>query len=146
MTHVYAPTYQAVKTAQILDAHPLEGVAFVEAQVKLAEVAYDAYERIRTAASRFPAPDGLPDNEAMSVRVAQVAMALYQDHVDTGSKVAATPNHLAYVLPKLAAAVLVDEMLLQQLPMLEGDTKAAAEQNQALGREYIMTLVGEILK
>lgn len=146
MTHVYAPTYQAVKTAQVLESRALEGDAFVEAQIKLATVSFDAYERIRLAAAQLPAPTELTTKEAMVVRVAELALAMYDDHADTGAKVAALPDYLAHVLQKLASAVFVDEMLLEQLPTLEGETKLAAEQCCALGREYIMTLIGEILK
>jgi hypothetical protein len=142
---VYAPTFQAVKTAQVLVNHAFEGPAFVEAQVKLAEVAFGAYERIRAAAAKMPADGDLSSKEAMAVNVVRVALSLHDAHVDTGSKVAALPDYLASVLQKLASAVLVDEVLLEQLPTLEGETKLAAESCRALGREYIMTLVGEIL-
>lgn len=146
MTHVYAPTYQAVKMAQVLENPTLEGEAFVEAQMKLAAVSFDAYERVRLAASQLPVPAELTTKEAMVVRVAELALAMYDDHADTGAKVAAVPEYVAHVLQKLASAVFVDEMLLEQLPSLEGDTKLAAEQCRALGREYIVTLFGEILK
>lgn len=145
MTHVYSPTYQAVKTAQVLERAELEGPAFFDAQVKLASGANDAYERLRLVARQHAASD-LPVKEAMAVSMAKVALDLHDAHAATGSKIAALPDYLAELLQKLAAAVFVDEVLGEQLAMLEGDTKVAAEQCRLLGREYAMTLIGEILK
>lgn len=146
MTHVYSPTFQAVKTAQVLENAALEGQAFVEAQIKLASDAHDAYERIRRAARDCPEGAGLAVKEAMVVGVCKVALDLHDAHAAAGSKIAALPDYLADVLQKLAAAVFVDEVLGEQLTMLEGETKLSAEQCRLLGREYIMTLIGEILK
>lgn len=146
MTHVYAPVYQAVKTAQILDDADLDGADFVQAQMKLAVLAHDAYERMRTASRGTRASDGLGAKEAMVVGVVETALALHEAHGDSGAKTAALPEHLADVVAKLAAAVMVDEVLLEQLPMLEGTSKLAAESAQLLGREYIMSLIGEVLK
>lgn len=146
MSHMYAPIYQAVKTAQILENTDLEGSDFVQAQTKLAGVAYEAYERLRAAARGVRAGDGLAQKEAMVAGIADVVVSMHEAHVDTGSKVAATPDHLALVLQKLAAAVMVDEVLLEQLPMLEGTSKTSAEACQLLGREYILSLIGEVLQ
>ena len=145
MTHVYAPTYQAVKTAQILERADLEGDDFTQAQVKLAVTSHQAYERLRAAARGVRAGDGMGVKEAMVVGVADVVLSLHEAHVDTGTKTAAAPEKLAELLPKIAAAVMVDEVLLAQLPMLEGGSKMAAEHCQVLGREYIMSMIGEIL-
>lgn len=145
MTHVYAPVYQAVKTAQILENSLFEDVDFARAQVKLASLADEAYGRVRAAARGTRAGEGLAKKEAMAVGVADVVMSLYATHADTGTKVAALPSHVALILQKVAAAVLVDEVILEQLPMLEGSSKTAAEQCQLLGREYIMSLIGEVL-
>lgn len=146
MTHVYAPTYQAIKTAQVLENSALEGAEFVTTQVKLAVIADSAYDRLRAVAVQYAIPAGLTAKEAAAAQMVSVALALHETHCDTGSKIAALPEYLAEVLQKLAAAVLVDEVLTEQLPMLEGETKIAAERCQLLGREYAMMLVGEILK
>lgn len=145
MTHVYAPVYQAVKVAQILENTEFEGDDFAQAQVKMAATAHQAYERLRGAARVLPAAAGLSTKEAMVVSVADVVLSLHETHADTGSKIAALPDYLAALLTKLSAAVMVDEILLEQLPMLEGESKIAAEQCQLLGREYIMSMIGEIL-
>lgn len=145
MTHVYASTYQAVKTAALLDAQPLEGDDLLDAQIKIAGTAYDAYERLREVSRGTRAADGLAQKEAMAVGVVDTVMQLHAAHADFGAKTAASPDHLADLLPKIAAAVFVDEVLLEQLPMLEGESKLAAERCQLLGREYIMSLIGEVL-
>lgn len=145
MFNLYAPTYQAVKIAQALEATVLEGPEAADTQVKLAQMASQTYDAIRRAASTMPPPAGLSVKEAMAVNAAAVALALHSAHVDTGSKVASSPDHLASAVSKLATAVFVDEVLLEQLPMLEGDTKVAAEQCQRLGREYIVSLLNELL-
>ena len=145
MTHVYAPTYQAVKVAQILENSSLEGDDFTQAQVKLARVADDAFQRLRVAAFQQVHVNGQATKEAMVVGVLDTVMTLHEAHVDSGAKLAASPDHLAELLTKLAAAVMVDEVLLEQLPMLEGGSKTSAEACQLLGREYIMSLIGEVL-
>ncbi len=146
MKNVYVPAYQAVKTAHVLANSALEGRDYVDAQIKLAEVANDAYELIRTAAMSLPLDPMLTAKEAMATRVAALALNLYETHTDLGSKIATHPDYLAEILEKLATAVIVDEVLSEQLPMLEGETKLAAQQCQYLGREFAMSLVGEILK
>ncbi len=145
MINVYAPTYRAVKTAQVLENSALEGRDYVDAQVKLAHTAFDAYGALRDAAMSMPKTAGLSQKEAMVANLASLALSLHEVHVDTGSKTAASPDHVAAVIQKLATAVFVDEVLMEQLAMLEGDTKVAAEQCQMLGREYILSLLGEIL-
>lgn len=145
MINVYAPTYRAVKTAQVLENSALEGREYVDAQVKLARVAFAAYDTLRTAASSMPLASGLSQKEAMVANVLSLAVSLHDAHVDTGAKVAAAPDTLASVIQKLATAVFVDEVLMDQLNMLEGESKVAAEQCQQLGREYILSLIGEIL-
>lgn len=145
MTHVYAPTYQAVKTAQVLENADLEGADFVQAQVKLASTAHEAYERLRASVRGHRAGEGLAQKEAMVIGIADVVLSLHEAHVDTGAKIAALPEHLATVLQKIAAAVMVDEVLLEQLPMLEGTSKTSAEACQLLGREYILSLLAEVL-
>lgn len=145
MKHVYAPTYLAIKTAQVLETAVLEGRDFVEAQVKLASTANAAYDRIRAAATQLPVTAGLTTKEAMVVRVVDVALSIHDTHLDTGAKVAAAPDALAAVLQKLATAVFVDEVLTEQMCMLEGETKVAAAQCQLLGREYVMSLIAELL-
>lgn len=145
MLHLYAPTYQAVKTAQVLEAAALEGPETVDTQVKLAQLSSQAYESIRRVAATHAVPAGLTVKEAMAANVSAVALSLHRTHADTGVKVAASPDQLASALAKLATAVLVDEVLIDQLQMLEGDTKVAAEQCQRLGREYIVSLLNELL-
>ena len=145
MINVYVPTYKAVKTAQVLESSALEGRDHVDAQVKLAQVALDAYDTLRNAASSMPLATGLSKKEAMVANVTSLAISLHESHADTGSKTAAAPDYLAAVIQKLATAVFVDEVLMEQLSMLEGDSKVAAENCQTLGREYILTLLGEIL-
>lgn len=145
MLHLYAPTYRAVKTAQALERSAVEGPAFLDAQVKLAQTAFAAYDTLRDAATALPPPAELSGKEAQVAKIAHLTLALHEAHVDTGTKTAASPDHLAQVIQKLATAVFVDEVLMEQLGMLEGDTKLAAEQCQRLGREYILTLLGEIL-
>jgi hypothetical protein len=141
VTHVYAPTYRAVKTAAVLSNDDFPEHELVEAQYKLATLANEAYERLRSAARR----GGGDTKQAAALGFADVALQLHVAHTDTGAKTAAPPEHLAQVLFKLAAAVIVDEALLEQLPMLEGESKHAALRCQSLGREYAMSLIGEIL-
>lgn len=143
--NVYASTYRAVKTATVLDNADLTGREYVDTQVKLAHVAYEAYDRLRAAAQARTGTAAHRQKEAMAAAFVELALQLHTTHTDTGSKVAAHPDHLAPLLPKLAAAVVVDELLLEQLPTLEGGTKRAALQCQLLGREYAMSLIGEIL-
>ena len=146
MTHVYASTYQAVKTAQILERADLQGDAFAQAQVKLADTANTAFQRLRVEAFKQASARGSVTKEAVAGEMLATVMALHEAHQDTGSKIAALPDYLAELLTKLAAAFMVDEVLLEQLPMLEGDTKISAEHCQLLGREYAMSLIGEVLK
>lgn len=145
MTHVYAPTYQAVKTAQVLENADLEGADFLQAQFKLAGIAHEAFQRLRVEAFRQVQVDGEATKEAMVVGILDTVLALHEAHVDTGAKTAAQPEHLAEVLTKLAAAIMVDEVLISQMSMLEGTSKTAAEACQFLGREYVMSLIGEVL-
>lgn len=146
MKHIYAPTFQAVKTAHVLEDAVLDGAEFVEAQVKLACMADTAYERIQRAAQHLPTPAGYTTKEAAAIRFVDAAMQLFETHLDTGVKVAADPQRIAGVINKLASAVMVDEVITEQLPMLEGATKVAAEECRRLGREFVMSLLGELLE
>lgn len=143
MSNLYVPTYRAVKTSQILENAELDGADYITAQQKLADVAFLAYANIREANN--PVVADLPTKEASVAGFVSAALALHEAHKDTGVKVAASPEYVAAIIEKLATAVFVDEVLQEQLSMLEGDTKIAAEQCQRLGREYVLSLIAELL-
>jgi hypothetical protein len=101
-----------------------------DAQEKLALVCDEVFEGVRAKSGG---------------NVIDYLITMRESHLDSGEKTAVSSEVVYDTLLKLAAALHVDEVLTKAARVETGETKTAALNARALGREYAVTLMRNLL-
>jgi hypothetical protein len=105
------------------------------AQVLIAD---NFVEKLKLAASKLP-------GSTLYEKVASLVLGLRDTHQLLGEKNATAPDVQADALMKLSAAILLDDVLTDQLNKVAESEFVETKLARSLGREYVLHLVGALL-